>query len=61
MVGRAGTVLRSTDHQTWQRLNVPESVDLSRVTASDALSATVVTSDGRTFSTSDGGMTWRQQ
>jgi photosystem II stability/assembly factor-like uncharacterized protein len=61
IVGRAGTVLRSTDHQTWQRVNIPQAVDLSGVTATDARTATVMTADGRTFSTSDGGMTWREQ
>jgi hypothetical protein len=58
IVGRAGTVLRSTDHQTWQRVNIPQALDLSGVTATDERSATVMAADGRTFSTSDGGMTW---
>jgi putative zinc finger protein len=61
MIGRAGTVLRSTDHQTWQRVSVPQAVDLSGVTATDARTATVMAVDGRTFSTSDGGVTWTQQ
>jgi photosystem II stability/assembly factor-like uncharacterized protein len=60
IVGRGGTVLRSTDHQTWQRVNVPQAVDLSRVTATDARTAMVVAADGRTYSTSDGGVTWTQ-
>ena len=58
IVGRAGTVLRSTDQRTWQRLSFPVTVDLTTVNATDARSATVVTSDGRTFSTIDGGITW---
>jgi hypothetical protein len=61
IVGRAGTVLRSTDHQTWQRVNIPQAVDLAGVTATDARTATVVAADGRTFSTSDGGVTWTQR
>ena len=61
IVGRAGTVLRSTDQRTWQRLNFPLTVDLTSVTATDAQSATVVTADGRTFSTVDGGVTWTQR
>ena len=60
IVGRAGTVLRSTDQRTWQRLNFPVTIDLTTVNATDAQSATVVTSDGRTFSTIDGGITWNQ-
>jgi pyruvate/2-oxoglutarate dehydrogenase complex dihydrolipoamide acyltransferase (E2) component len=61
IIGRAGTVFRSTDHQTWQRVNFPESVDLSSINATDPRSATVVTVDGRTFSTTDGGVTWTQR
>ena len=61
IVGRAGTVLRSTDRQTWQRVNFPQPVDLSGVTATDARTATVVTGDGRTFSTADGGVTWTER
>jgi putative zinc finger protein len=60
MVGRRGTVLRSTDQRTWQRLNFSVTVDLTSVKATDAQSATVVTADGRTFSTVDGGVTWSQ-
>ena len=60
LVGRAGTVLLSTDRQSWQRVNIPEAVDLSRITATDARTATVIAADGRTFSTADGGVTWRQ-
>jgi putative zinc finger protein len=61
IVGRAGTVLRSTDQRTWQRLTFPLTVDLTSVTATDAQSASVVTADGRTFSTVDGGVTWMQR
>jgi photosystem II stability/assembly factor-like uncharacterized protein len=35
--------------------------DLSAVKATDARSASVSTVDGRTFSTTDGGATWRRQ
>ena len=45
IVGRAGTVLRSTDHQTWQRMSVPQPVDLARITATDGRTATVVASE----------------
>ena len=61
IVGRAGTVVRSTDRQTWQRVSFPLPVDLSTVTATDVQSATVETVDGRRFSTGDGGVTWTQQ
>jgi len=61
IVGRAGTVLRSTDRRTWQRLTFPLTADLTSVTATDAQSASVVTADGRTFLTVDGGVTWIQR
>jgi len=59
LVGPAGVVLLSTDGRTWQRVSVPEPVNLVSVRASDAANATVAAADGRTFTTADGGKTWR--
>jgi hypothetical protein len=61
VVGRGGAVWRSVDGRTWQRATFPEITDLSAVTATDARSASVSSADGRTFSTSDGGLTWTQR
>ena len=62
IVGRRGTVLLSTDGATWDRLPFPEeATDLIAITARDAARATVTTSDGRTYVTSDGGRTWSLQ
>jgi hypothetical protein len=61
IVGRAGVVLLTMDGRTWQRVPFPESVDLRSVVASSAESAVVVTSDNRTFATTDGGRTWTQR
>jgi photosystem II stability/assembly factor-like uncharacterized protein len=58
LVGRAGTVLLSTDGRTWRQLPFPEMVDLAAVQAPDARTATVTTADGRMFRTTDGGLTW---
>jgi photosystem II stability/assembly factor-like uncharacterized protein len=58
MVGGSGTVLRTTDGRTWQRLAFPETVALTGVEASDERTATVTTTDGRRFRTTDGGATW---
>ena len=58
LVGRGGTVLLSSDGTTWQLRPFPERVDLVAVSAMDAKTATVTTSDGRRFSTTDGGATW---
>jgi hypothetical protein len=58
VVGRGGVVLLSTDGRSWRRVPFPETTDLSAVQARDARSASVSTTDGRTFSTTDGGVTW---
>jgi len=60
VVGRAGTVLRTVDGEKWERLVAPTEMDLVAVAASDALSAKVVSADGQSFVTSDGGRTWRR-
>jgi photosystem II stability/assembly factor-like uncharacterized protein len=59
VVGRGGIVLRSTDGATWQRVGLPDAIDLVAINAADAATATVTAADGRRFSTDDGGTTWR--
>jgi photosystem II stability/assembly factor-like uncharacterized protein len=59
LVGRQGLVLLATDGTNFTRLPFPEPVDLVAVTASDARRATVTTTDGRTFQTTDNGRNWR--
>ena len=59
VVGRGGLIRRSTDGQSWEPIPFPDMTDLSGVQASDARAATVTTASGRSFSTSDGGRTWR--
>jgi len=59
IVGAAGTVARSTDGRTWQKVAFPEAIDLSVVRAADATHALVTAVDGRTFTTDDGGRTWQ--
>jgi photosystem II stability/assembly factor-like uncharacterized protein len=66
IVGRSGTILRSTDGLTWQIVPSPKPAeqnfqppDWISVDAHDAQSAVIRTQDGRGFSTSDAGKTWR--
>ena len=59
IVGSGGVVLVSKDGQTWQRVEFPEVVDLVAIVAQNDSSATVTAADGRMFSTTDGGKTWR--
>jgi Photosynthesis system II assembly factor YCF48 len=61
LVGQGGFILVTKDGRTWQRITFPETVDLRAVTATDATVASVVTVDGRTFTTSDAGTTWTQK
>jgi hypothetical protein len=61
LVGRGGVVLLSTDGSTWRRVAFPDTTDLSAVRATDAQSAVVTTSDGRTFATTNGGVSWVRQ
>jgi hypothetical protein len=62
IVGRRGTILLTTDGTTWERLPFPEKAsDLVAITAQDAARATVTTSDGRTYVTTDGGRNWSLQ
>jgi hypothetical protein len=58
LVGRAGLVLLTIDGRQWRRVVFPVPADLSTVSAGDASTAVVTTSDGRTFRTSDAGRTW---
>ena len=61
IVGRSGTVLRTTDGRTWQVVPFPEPIDLTDVEASNADAAAVTTADARRFTTADGGRTWTEQ
>ena len=59
VVGRAGTVLLTTDGRKWQRLMFRAVADLVAIQATDARTATVTATDGRRFTTVDGGTTWK--
>ena len=58
LVGPGGTVIVSTDGRSWRRLPFPEPAPLASVRATDDKIAQVTAADGRTFSTTDGGLTW---
>lgn len=60
LIGANGLVLVSSDGITFARVPIPERVSLAAITATDARTATVTTSDGRRFSTDDAGRTWRR-
>jgi len=60
VVGGRGLVLRTTDGRTWHAVPFPERLDLVAVLADSDRRATVHASDGRRFTTDDGGATWRE-
>lgn len=60
LVGLNGTVLVTSGRDPWRRVPFPEASNLQAVQATDRHTATVTTSDGRQFSTVDGGKTWKK-
>src|SRR5687767_2131536 len=61
LVGKSGLVLLSTDGRLWRRLPFPDPADLTAIEAANQINATVTTADARTFTTSDGGLTWQRR
>jgi len=61
LVGPGGMVVLSIDGRTWRRIPIPETIDLTFISASNSTSATVTAADGRAFTTHDGGRTWLAQ
>jgi hypothetical protein len=59
LVGSGGAVVRTTDGRNWLAATPPSSADLTAITAHDAKSAAVTSADGKTYSTTDGGSTWK--
>jgi len=60
VVGSGGAILRTEDGETWQRVKSPTPEDLVSVVAQDAIVATITTTDGSTFTTKDGGRSWKK-
>lgn len=58
LVGRGGLVLRASGGGPFARVPSPASIDLLSVVAKDARTATVVASNGRRYTTTDGGRRW---
>ena len=58
IVGARGAVYLATDGTRFVRLPFTEMIDLTSVFATDAVSATVSSADGRSWRTTDQGRTW---
>jgi photosystem II stability/assembly factor-like uncharacterized protein len=69
LVGVHGVIARTTDGTHWEKIAPPAAAadangvfpDWTHVKATDKNSAVIVAWDGRKFSTSNGGKTWRLQ
>jgi len=60
LVGRNGLIFLTKDAKKWKKLSPPASVDLVAISAKNASSAVATASDGRRFSTHDGGKKWTE-
>jgi len=58
VVGRTGTILRTTNGVRWEKIASPTTADWVGVQAQDALHARVIAAGGAIFVTEDGGQTW---
>ena len=58
LVGRGGVILLTTNGADWKTIAAPAKLDFSAIVAKDAFEATVTTTDGHKFTTTDGGETW---
>ena len=58
IVGRSGTIIRTTDGEHWELIAAPSADNLRGVSASSARDATITTARGQSFATSDGGASW---
>ncbi len=58
VAGRAGTILRTTDGEHWEKVSSPARADWVGVEAQDALNATVFSGKNQRYSTTDGGRSW---
>jgi hypothetical protein len=61
VVGAAGTIVRTIDGRTWERVKSPTAGDLVSVHAWSENSATITAASREVYTTADGGATWRRQ
>jgi len=59
VVGREGTILRTTDGEHWEKITSPARADWIGIQAKDALHASVFAAGHKRYDTEDGGRTWR--
>jgi Putative zinc-finger len=59
IVGDAGLILRFETGRGWTRIAPPAPVGFIAIEASNARNATITAADGRRFTTTDGGQSWK--
>jgi photosystem II stability/assembly factor-like uncharacterized protein len=60
VVGRSGTIIRTTDGEHWELVASPTGDNLVAVASDSADHAIVTTASGQNFATSDGGASWHR-
>jgi photosystem II stability/assembly factor-like uncharacterized protein len=61
-VGRAGTILLTTDSgNRWMKVPSPTTEDITAVAAVVAQEATITTATNKSYKTTNAGITWTQQ
>ena len=61
IVGRSGTIIRTTDGEHWDLITAPTGDNLVAVASDSADHAVVTTASGQNFATFDGGASWHRQ
>jgi photosystem II stability/assembly factor-like uncharacterized protein len=60
IVGRSGTIIRTSDGEHWELVAAPTGDNLVRVASDSAEHAVITTAAGQNFATSDGGASWHR-
>jgi hypothetical protein len=59
LAGRGGLILLTKDAKKWRKIKPPVSDDFTAISAKSSRDATVTTSGGQAFTTSNGGKSWQ--
>ncbi len=61
LAGTNGIILRTTDGEHWEKIASPEPLNWVRIAAKDAQRASVISKEGKSYATSDGGRNWQRE
>jgi hypothetical protein len=58
LAGTSGIIVTTSDGVTWRQAKAPEAADITAITATSTNAASVITANGRAFTTINGGQSW---